>query len=140
MVAHQQFKGPQPPDSPATTTITTKTPSGGVYTDIFNAIMTNDSKYAVAKNFTNKGRAEFLEFKGNLKDILQLRKHKLHAILFDDELHPAVRRQHAKELDDEKVAAADKEARMKESIKACKEDAFAILMINIADTTLKNRL
>eukprot|EP00965_Chrysotila_dentata_P260869 6214063-Pleurochrysis_carterae.AAC.2 len=32
--------------------------------------MTNDSKYAVAKRFTNKGSlAEFLGFKGNLKDI-----------------------------------------------------------------------
>eukprot|EP00965_Chrysotila_dentata_P108746 3592366-Pleurochrysis_carterae.AAC.1 len=32
------------------------------------------------------------------------------------------------------------DARMKEFIEACNEDAFAILMINIADTTLKNRL
>eukprot|EP00965_Chrysotila_dentata_P260277 6213845-Pleurochrysis_carterae.AAC.4 len=55
-------------------------------------------------------------------------------------LHPAVRRQHAKELDDEKVAAADKEAHMKECTEACNKDAFAILVINIANTTFKNRL
>eukprot|EP00965_Chrysotila_dentata_P229219 6197056-Pleurochrysis_carterae.AAC.3 len=73
------------------------------------------------------------------KDILHFHKHKLHTILFDEKLLPAVRRHHAKELDDE-VAAADKEARIKEFIEACNEDAFVILMINIADTTLKNRL
>eukprot|EP00965_Chrysotila_dentata_P004821 158111-Pleurochrysis_carterae.AAC.1 len=36
------------------------------------------------------------------KDIQHFHKFKLHTILFDDELHPAVRRQHAKELSDEK--------------------------------------
>mmetsp|Transcript_8991 Transcript_8991/g.19588 ORF Transcript_8991/g.19588 Transcript_8991/m.19588 type:complete len:90 (-) Transcript_8991:2298-2567(-) len=55
------------------------------------SIMTNNPKYAVAKKFINKGRAEFLEFKGNLKDILRFHKFKLHTILFDDKLHPAVR-------------------------------------------------
>eukprot|EP00965_Chrysotila_dentata_P242807 6205066-Pleurochrysis_carterae.AAC.4 len=92
------------------------------------------------KKFANKGMAEFLEFKGNLKEMLHFHKHKLHTILFDDKLPAAVQRQHAKELDDEKVVAADKEARMKEFIEACNEDAFVILMINTADTTLKNRL
>ena len=87
-----------------------------------------------------QGRGRVLEFKGNLKDILHFHKFKLHTILFDDKLHPAVRRQHAKELTDEKVPAAEMDARMKEFIEACNEDAFAILMINIADTTLKNWL
>eukprot|EP00965_Chrysotila_dentata_P027672 920017-Pleurochrysis_carterae.AAC.1 len=32
------------------------------------------------------------------------------------------------------------DARMKEFVEACNEDTFAILMINIADSTLKNRL
>eukprot|EP00965_Chrysotila_dentata_P182591 6029032-Pleurochrysis_carterae.AAC.1 len=85
--------------------------------------MTNDSKYAVAKKFTNKGRAASFEFKGSLKNILQFHKFKLHTILFDDKLHPAVCHQHAKELSDEKVHAAEIDARMKESIKACNEDA-----------------
>eukprot|EP00965_Chrysotila_dentata_P152467 5038911-Pleurochrysis_carterae.AAC.2 len=96
----------------------------------------SDSKYAVAKTFKNNGRAEFLKFKGNLKDILHFHKHKLHTILFDDKLHPAVRRQHTKELTVDKVAAAEMDARMKEIIEACNEDAFAILMINIANTIL----
>eukprot|EP00965_Chrysotila_dentata_P097282 3215462-Pleurochrysis_carterae.AAC.1 len=62
----------------------------------------SDSKYAVAKKANNKGRAELLEFKGNVKDILHFYKHKLQTIFFDDKLHPAVRRQHTKELTDEK--------------------------------------
>eukprot|EP00965_Chrysotila_dentata_P196315 6177499-Pleurochrysis_carterae.AAC.2 len=120
--------------------LTTTTLSGGIYTNV-NFIMSNDSKYAVAKKFTNKGRAEFLEFKGNLKDNPHFHKFKLRIILFDDKLYPdAVGRQQVKKLGDEKVAAADKEARMKKFIEACNEDAFAILMINITDTTLKSRL
>eukprot|EP00965_Chrysotila_dentata_P163795 5407641-Pleurochrysis_carterae.AAC.3 len=102
--------------------------------------MTNDFKYAVAKKFTKKGKVEFRKFKGNLKNILHIYKHKLHTILFDDKLHPAVQRQHAKELDDEKVAAADMEARMKEFIEACDKNAFVILIINTTDATHKNRL
>eukprot|EP00965_Chrysotila_dentata_P033786 1124446-Pleurochrysis_carterae.AAC.10 len=73
-----------------TTTLTTTTTSGGIYSNI-NVIMTIDSKYAAAaEKFINKGRALVLEFKGNLKDILHFHEHKLHTILFDDELHPAV--------------------------------------------------
>eukprot|EP00965_Chrysotila_dentata_P087659 2893858-Pleurochrysis_carterae.AAC.3 len=102
--------------------------------------MTNDFKYAVAKKLNTKGRAKFLEFKSNLKDILHFHKYKLHSILFDDKLHPAVRRQHAKKLTDEKVAAAEMDWRMKEFVQDCNKDAFAILIIKIADTTLKNRL
>eukprot|EP00965_Chrysotila_dentata_P097689 3229757-Pleurochrysis_carterae.AAC.4 len=58
--------------------------------------------------------AGFVEFEGNLKDNLHFHKHKLHTIVFNDKLHPAVRRQYAKKLNDDKAAAADKEARMKE--------------------------
>eukprot|EP00965_Chrysotila_dentata_P243090 6205226-Pleurochrysis_carterae.AAC.1 len=78
---------------------------------------------------------------GNLKDILHTQAQTAHhPLVFEDKLHPAVRRQHAMEFDDETVAAADKEARMQEFIEACNEDAFSILMINIADTALKHRL
>eukprot|EP00965_Chrysotila_dentata_P175097 5780000-Pleurochrysis_carterae.AAC.2 len=72
--------------------------------------------------------------------ILHFHKHKLHTILLDNELYPAVRGQHAsKELDDEKVAANDKEVRVKEFIEACNEGAFAILIIKIGDTIAPSR-
>eukprot|EP00965_Chrysotila_dentata_P198693 6178961-Pleurochrysis_carterae.AAC.1 len=92
------------------------------------------------RTFTNKGMAESVEFKVNLKDILHFHKHKLHTILFDGKLHPAVRRQQSNEFDDEKVAPTDKEARMKDFLEACNEDALGILIFKIADPTLKNRL
>eukprot|EP00975_Prorocentrum_lima_P027968 5880812-Prorocentrum_lima.AAC.1 len=102
---------------------------------------THDNKLTLAKKFNNTGRAEFLEFRGNLKDLMQMHKHKLHTILFTGELHKAVKREFLKGLDAEGVkesaAVAERET---EFLSICSEDAFAALMLNIADTTLKNKL
>eukprot|EP00965_Chrysotila_dentata_P010166 330631-Pleurochrysis_carterae.AAC.1 len=145
-VAPQQSRGPQPLLSPATTATTTTadhlylSQNTGIWQHLLGTqhqttMAMSDSKYAVAKKLNNKGRAKFLEFKGNLMDILHFQKHKLHTVLCYDKLHPAVRHQHTKELTDKKVAAAEMDAGMKEFTEPCNEDAFAILMANNADTT-----
>eukprot|EP00975_Prorocentrum_lima_P049737 10410094-Prorocentrum_lima.AAC.1 len=99
------------------------------------------AKYTIAKKFNNKGRAEFIQFKGNLKDILHFHKLKLHTVLFTGDLHKSVLRSLAKTLADDGITEeADIKARTDEFIESCLEDAFAILMINISDETLKKRL
>ena len=104
--------------------------------------MTDDkTKFTMAKKFTNKSRAEFLEFRGNMKDILHFHKYKLHTLLFEGELHKSVLRMLQKNLKDEGIEdEREIEERTQELIETCSEDAFAILMLNISDTTLRDRL
>ena len=104
--------------------------------------MTDDkTKYTMAKKFTNKSRAEFLEFRGNMKDILHFHKYKLHTLLFDGELHKSVLRMLQKSLKEDGIEDEDEiKERTQELIETCSEDAFAILMLNISDTTLRDRL
>eukprot|EP00965_Chrysotila_dentata_P111933 3701761-Pleurochrysis_carterae.AAC.8 len=76
----------------------------------------NDSKYAVAKKCTNKGRADFLKFKGNLKDILHFHEHKLLTILFVSSSTTSSILLYDVSMSRSsttKVAAADKKPRMK---------------------------
>ena len=98
------------------------------------------AKFSLAKKFTNSGRSEFLAFKGDLKSTLQLHPRKLHTVLFDGTVHSSVLRALAKELADEKVADTDIAAREAEFLGDCKEEAWAILDLNIADKALQDRL
>ena len=99
------------------------------------------AKFQLTKKFTNSGRSEFLAFKGDLKSTLQLHPRKLHTVLFEGVLHSSVLRALAKELTDEQVTeAAAVAARNEELLTECKEEAWAILDLNIADKALQDRL
>ena len=99
------------------------------------------AKFQLAKKFNNSGRSEFLAFKGDLKSTLQLHPRKLHTVMFDGKLHSSVVRALSKELTDEKVTdQASIALRTEELLAECKEEAWAILDLNIADKALQTRL
>ena len=103
--------------------------------------MANADKLRLTKAFDNSSRQAFLDFKGDIKSLLQSHKYKLHTVLFEAKLHPAVARNYKAILTTEGVKdAADIMSRAAEFLAECDADAFAVLDLNIADATLRRHI
>ena len=101
------------------------------------------------KKYTHSSKAEWDTFSGDFRDMLKLHKDKLHTVVYENDLHPAVTRRVTAEakkeaaddgLTSSAAVAAHVQTRVQEYLEESLSTSFSMMTMNIENSRLKESL